>query len=152
LGLCLSDDVPLWESVDAEVGVLKITDGCPFRCTYCSVPVVSPNFLARPLDACVEEVRYLARIGARNVAFYDDALLFKPDQILLPFLEAMLKHDLYLNFHTPNALNARFLTPEVAHYMVRAGFKTFFLGFESNSYEWQRKTGGKVYSEEFASA
>jgi radical SAM superfamily enzyme YgiQ (UPF0313 family) len=36
--------------------------------------------------------------------------------------------------------------------MVRAGFKTFFLGFESNDYEWQRKTGGKVYSEEFADA
>jgi radical SAM superfamily enzyme YgiQ (UPF0313 family) len=36
--------------------------------------------------------------------------------------------------------------------MVRAGFKTFFLGFESNDYGWQRKTGGKVYSEEFACA
>ena len=36
--------------------------------------------------------------------------------------------------------------------MVRAGFKTFFLGFESNDYEWQHKTGGKVYSEEFADA
>jgi radical SAM superfamily enzyme YgiQ (UPF0313 family) len=36
--------------------------------------------------------------------------------------------------------------------MVRAGFKTFFLGFESNAYEWQRKTGGKVYSEEFGDA
>jgi hypothetical protein len=36
--------------------------------------------------------------------------------------------------------------------MVRAGFKTFFLGFESSTYEWQRKTGGKVYSEEFAAA
>ena len=36
--------------------------------------------------------------------------------------------------------------------MVRAGFKTFFLGFESSVYEWQRKTGGKVYSEEFADA
>jgi len=36
--------------------------------------------------------------------------------------------------------------------MVRAGFKTFFLGFESSAYEWQRRTGGKVYSEEFAGA
>ena len=36
--------------------------------------------------------------------------------------------------------------------MVRAGFKTFFLGFESSDYQWQRKTGGKVYSEEFGAA
>jgi Radical SAM superfamily len=152
LGLPLSDGLPLWESVDAQVGVLKITEGCPFRCTYCSVPVVYPNFVARPLEACVDEVRHLIRLGARHIAFYDDALLFKADRILLPFLEAVLRLDLHVSFHTPNALNARFITPEIARLMVRAGFETFFLGFESNVYEWQRKTGGKVYSEEFADA
>jgi pyruvate-formate lyase-activating enzyme len=152
LGLPLSDGVPLWESVDAEVGIIKITEGCPFRCTYCSVPVVYPNFIGRPLDVCVEELRHLVRLGARDIAFYDDALLFKPDRILLPFLEAVLREDVHVSFHTPNALNARFITPEIARHMVRAGFKTFFLGFESNNYDWQRKTGGKVYSEEFADA
>jgi hypothetical protein len=152
LGLPLSEGSPLWESVDAEVGVLKITEGCPFRCTYCSVPLVYPQFTARPLDVCVEEVRILAHLGARHIAFYDDALLFKAQSILLPFLEEVLRRDLHVSFHTPNALNARFITPEVARLMVRAGFRTFFLGFESNAYEWQRRTGGKVYSDEFADA
>jgi hypothetical protein len=152
LALPLSDGLPFWESVDTHVGVLKITEGCPFRCTYCSVPIAYPNFVARPLDACVEEVRYLCRLGARHVAFYDDALLFQPDRILLPFLDAILHADLRVSFHTPNALNARFITPEVARLMVRAGFKTFFLGFESSNYQWQRRTGGKVYSDEFATA
>jgi hypothetical protein len=152
LGLPLSDGFPLWESVDPEVGVIKIAEGCPFRCTYCSVPVLYPSFTARPLDACAEEVRYLQRVGTRHIAFYDDALLYQPERILQPFLDAMLRQDLCLSFHTPNALNARFITPEIARLMVRAGFKTFFLGFESNDYAWQRKTGGKVYSEEFAGA
>src|SRR5881397_4156647 len=152
LGLPLSDGLPFWEGVDREVGVLKITEGCPFRCTYCSVPVVYPNFSARLLDVCLEEVRHLARLGARHIAFYDDALLFKAGRILIPFLEAILQHDLRLSFHTPNALNARFVTPEVARFMVRAGFKTFYLGFESSAYAWQKKTGGKVYSGELAMA
>src|SRR5262249_51652793 len=132
LELPLSEDVPYWEGVDARVGVVKITEGCPFRCTYCSVPVVYPNFSARPLDACLEELRHLARLGAHDVAFYDDALLFRPESILLPFLEAVLGEDLNLSFHTPNALNARFITREIAQLMVRGGFKTFFLGFESS--------------------
>ena len=148
----LTEGLPLWESVDAEVGVIKIAEGCPFRCTYCSVPVVYPSFAARPPDACVEEVRYLQRMGTRHIAFYDDALLHKPDRILLPFLDAVVRQDVRMSFHTPNALNARFITPEIARLMVRAGFKTFFLGFESNDYAWQRKTGGKVYSEEFSDA
>jgi hypothetical protein len=152
LDLPLSNDLPLWETVDTHVGVIKITEGCPFRCTYCSVPLVYPNFVGRPLDACLDEVGYLARLGARHVAFYDDALLFKPESILMPFLDAVLSRDLSLSFHTPNALNARFVTPELARLMVRAGFKTFFLGFESSAYDWQRKTGGKVYSEEFSAA
>jgi pyruvate-formate lyase-activating enzyme len=152
LGLPLSDGLPFWEEVDNEVGVLKITEGCPFRCTYCSVPLVYPSFVARPLDACIEEVRHLLRQGTRHIAFYDDALLFKADRILLPFLDAVMREGLHVSFHTPNALNARFITPEIACLMVRAGFKTFFLGLESNAYEWQRKTGGKVYSEEFANA
>ena len=152
LGLPLGDGLPFWEGVDTEVGVVKITEGCPFRCTYCSVPVVYPDFLARPLDICVEEVRYLVRLGTRHIAFYDDALLFKPDRILLPFLEALLRENLRVSFHTPNALNARFITSDVAGMMVRAGFKTFFLGFESSDYAWQRKTGSKVYAEEFAAA
>jgi len=152
LGLPLSDGLPLWDSIDVEVGVLKLTEGCPFRCTYCSVPLVYPSFVARPVDICVEELRHLVSLGARHVAFYDDALLFKADHILLPFLEAVLRENLRVSFHTPNALNARFITPELARLMVRAGFKTFFLGFESSDYIWQRKTGGKVYSEEFAGA
>jgi Radical SAM superfamily/B12 binding domain len=152
LDLALSDGLPVWETVDSYVGVLKITDGCPFRCTYCSVPVVYPDFSARPLDRCLEELRYLVRLGAHHVAFYDDALLFRPEHILLPFLDAVLRENVRVSFHTPNALNARFITPEIARLMVRAGFKTFFLGFESSAYEWQRKTGGKVYSEEFAGA
>jgi radical SAM superfamily enzyme YgiQ (UPF0313 family) len=152
LGLPLYDGLPFWEGVDSDVGVLKITEGCPFRCTYCSVPLVYPSFTGRPIDTCIEELRYLIRLGARHVAFYDDALLFKPDRILLPFLDAVLRQQFEVSFHTPNALNARFITRESARLMVQAGFKTFFLGFESKSYEWQRKTGGKVYSEEFADA
>ena len=152
LSLPLSDGLPFWEGIDSAVGILKITDGCPFRCTYCSVPVVTPNFVARPSDVCIEELRHLARLGARHVAYYDDALLFNAEHILFPFLERVLAEELHLSFHTPNALNARFITPEAARLMVRAGFKTFFLGLESSAYTWQRKTGGKVYSEEFANA
>ena len=152
LQLPVSDGLPYWEGLESAIGVLKITEGCPFRCTYCSVPVVAPNFSARPLDVCIEELGHLKRLGTEHVAFYDDALLFNADRILIPFLERVLAENLKFSFHTPNALNARFITPEIARLMVRAGFKTFFLGFESSAYTWQRKTGGKVYSEEFTDA
>src|SRR5262245_9550738 len=104
-------EVPLWEAyADLRVGILKLADGCPFKCTYCSVPQVYPPFAARPLERVLAELAWLRRCGAQQIAFYDDALLFKPDQILLPFLRQVMQRGLEAYFHTPNALNARFIT------------------------------------------
>jgi radical SAM superfamily enzyme YgiQ (UPF0313 family) len=57
-----------------------------------------------------------------------------------------------VHFHTPNALNARFISRELAATMVQSGFRTFYLGFESSAYDWQRRTGGKVYSNDLIRA
>jgi radical SAM superfamily enzyme YgiQ (UPF0313 family) len=146
-------EVPLWEAyADLRVGILKLADGCPFKCTYCSVPQVYPPFAARPLERVLAELAWLRQCGAQHIAFYDDALLFKPDQILLPFLRQVMQRGLEASFHTPNALNARFITKDIARCMVQAGFRTFYLGFESSAYTWQRHTGGKVYAHELEQA
>ncbi len=143
----------LWEIYDKlKVGVLKLTDGCPFNCTYCSVPKVYSKFRPRPLECSLAEFELLRRLGVENIAFYDDALLFEPDVVLIPFLETVVKQQSKINLHSPNALNARFITSKLAELMVRSGFKTFYLGFESASPRWQKQTGSKVFSEELAQA
>ncbi len=144
---------PFWEGYsNLQVGVVKLSDGCPFRCTYCSVPSLYPCFTARPLNEGVESTRLVARLGASNMVFYDDALLFRPHKILIPYLRSIQKQNLRLNFHTPNALNARFMTPELAQILVETGFQQLYLGFESSSAQWQKTTGGKVYPRELERA
>jgi radical SAM superfamily enzyme YgiQ (UPF0313 family) len=143
----------LWEVYDKlNVGVLKLTEGCPFSCSYCSVPKVYGKFKPRLLEHSLAELELLNRLGAGNIAFYDDALLFEADKVLIPFLNEVLKRNLSVNFHSPNALNARFITKDLAGLMVRAGFKTFYLGFESASAQWQKRTGSKVFSDELEKA
>jgi radical SAM superfamily enzyme YgiQ (UPF0313 family) len=144
--------VPYWPSDEAGVGVLKITEGCPFRCTYCSAPLMWPEFTERPTGDCLNELHHLTRTGVNNVAFYDDALLYHADRILIPFLRAAGKAKMPVFFHTPNALNARFITSDLARLMVKSGFAGFFLGLESIAPSWQRATGSKVSSDEFAAA
>jgi radical SAM superfamily enzyme YgiQ (UPF0313 family) len=159
---------PLWKYVDIEpdlnrpalweayqklnTGVLKLSDGCPFSCTYCSVPKVYGKFRPRDLQRSLAELELLLKLGVENIAFYDDALLFNADSVLMPFLQELLNRNIKVNLHSPNALNARFVTRQLADLMVRAGFKTFYLGFESSSGEWQKKTGSKVFSDELAEA
>ena len=145
--------MPLWDLYPSlNSGVLKLADGCPFRCTYCSVPQVYPKFHQRPLDRSLAELEFLVGLGVEHVAFYDDALLYQPEQLLKPFLREVLRRRLRVNFHTPNALNARFISRDLADLMIDAGFKNIHLGFESSIYSWQKKTGGKVYDDELARA
>ena len=159
--------VGLWEAYNKlSVGVLKLSDGCPFECTYCLVPKVYGKFRPRSLKRSLAELELLVKLGAKNIAFYDDALLFDAKNVLIPFFNEVIvarpswpyPHGLEaratggINFHSPNAINARFVTKELADLMVRAGFKCFYLGFESTSRDWQQQTGSKVFSEELAEA
>jgi radical SAM superfamily enzyme YgiQ (UPF0313 family) len=147
------DQPPLWESYGTiPAGVLKLAEGCPFRCTYCSVPNTAPNYKPHSLQESWQAFRFLLDLGTRNIVFYDDALLFKPDECLKPFLNQVSVNDCKVSFHTPNALNARFLSRELATLMVQTGFKHFYLGFESSAHDWQRKTGGKVSNQELETA
>ena len=143
----------LWELYPKlETGVMKLTDGCAFNCTYCSVPQVYKKFIVRPAGRAAAELKLLLDCGVKQVAFYDDALLHQSEEVLIPFLQEVISMEIKVNFHTPNALNARFVTLHLAELMVEAGFKTFFLGFESKAVEWQNGTGGKIYSEELVEA
>jgi len=143
----------LWELYEKlNVGVLKLSDGCPFNCSYCSVPKIYGKFKSRPLERSLAEFELLAKQGVENVAFYDDALLFESGKVLQPFLEEVLRRKIKVNLHSPNGLHARFITRELAELMVQAGFKNLCLGFESASLEWQKQTGSKISCDELARA
>ncbi len=143
----------LWQAYNKlNTGVLKLSEGCPFDCTYCSVPNVYGKFKSRPLQRSSAELELLVNHGVQNIAFYDDALLFEAEKVLMPFLNEVIKRKIKINFHTPNGLHARFITKKLAELIIQAGFKTFYLGFESNSLNWQQKTGAKVFCDELTEA
>jgi len=54
----------LWQVYEKlNTGVLKLSDGCPFSCTYCSVPKVYGKFEARPLKRSLAELELLVKCG-----------------------------------------------------------------------------------------
>ena len=144
---------PFWEGYDGiESGAMKLTRGCPFKCTYCSVPNVYTEFVPRSPLNCGADIDLLEERQVKNVAFYDDALLYEPTRTLIPFLQYVIQKQPGINFHTPNGLHAKFVYDELAELMVRAGFKTFYLGFESMSEDFQKSTGSKLKPRELVKA
>jgi hypothetical protein len=144
---------PAWELYpNLETGVIRLTRGCPFQCSYCYVPVRGGLFQARPIEDAAADFDGMRRRGVRNIAFYDDALLVKPREILLPFLDSVRQSGGGINLHTPNGMHARMINPDLARALVQGGFRTFYLGYESASAEFQKQTGAKLVSQELASA
>lgn len=126
--------------------------GCPFACTYCAVPRLMPGFKSRDPLQVVGEIRHWQRWGIVNFAFYDDALLIRPREHIIPILKEIVRGGIRVNFHAPNALHIRAIDEEVAGLLFRSGFKTIRLGLETTHENQQLETGGKVTNQEFQRA
>ena len=46
---------------------LKIAEGCNKRCTYCSIPLIRGNYRSVPMEALIEEAKYLAENGIKEL-------------------------------------------------------------------------------------
>ncbi len=113
---------------------LLTSRGCPFHCDYCASRLLQPCFEKRSPRAVVEELLYWQDCsGLTDVAFYDDALLFQAEAHLLVILEELARCCREFRFHTPNAVHARFITPEVAKWLRRSHFATLRLGVETTA-------------------
>ncbi len=127
--------------------------GCPCRCSYCASYRLSPVFRRRDPVLVADEIEFWQRsCRIKNFSFYDDALLVNSQEMAMPLLRELIRRNLHVQFHCPNGLHLREVTPEISGLMFRAGFKTIRFGFETSDLVRQKQTGGKVNNEELAEA
>jgi len=133
---------------------VQTAKGCPFNCPYCAVHQIVPGgFTPRRPEQVVEEIAWCVQgLGLADVVFYDDALLCQASEHLHVVLDRLLERGVRARFHTPNGLHARFLDPELARKMRRAGFVTVRLGLETSDPEQSLRDGGKVEPRAFVQA
>jgi radical SAM superfamily enzyme YgiQ (UPF0313 family) len=128
------------------------SQGCPFRCSYCASSVLSGSFLQRDPLHVIKEIHELCRIGARDFAFYDDALLVNAESHIKHILRDIIQSNLKVRFHCPNGIHARFIDDELAYLMKKSGFTTIRLSLETVNDDRNAVTGGKVTAESLRAA
>ena len=132
---------------------LLTSTGCPHRCEYCASHFLNPRFFRQDPHHVLEEILLRHREhGIRDFAFYDDALLVGFEKHLGLLLDELVKQNLGLRFHTPNALHVKELSPEAADLLWRAGFKTIRLGFETSDMAMHRLLDRKLSEGDFERA
>jgi hypothetical protein len=110
------------------------TLGCSMRCAYCASHALQGQFVQRPIAQVVHEIAWARLFGVEDFAFYDDALLYRPEEVLFPLLRGVAEAGLTCRFHTPNGLHVKWMTPATATAMKSAGFRTMRFGYESSSH------------------
>lgn len=130
-------------------GVVLTSRGCPFDCTYCATKTLCKKFQVMPNEIVVEQLDYFSK-RTKNIAFFDDALLY--NNKFPSLLQEIVQRRYKLNFHASNGLHCRYTTEEIARLMYKANFKTMYLSLETTNPEVQKRTGGKVNTVEFMNA
>jgi radical SAM superfamily enzyme YgiQ (UPF0313 family) len=145
---------PAFDLLPAPEQVPLLTSrGCPFRCPYCASRQLYDRYDKRdPIEVVNEMAHWQDRLGLRNFSFYDDALLSDPQQMAIPMLTEIIRRKLDCQFHCPNGLHIREITPEIARLLYRAGFRTIRFGLETAHGQRQQELGGKVDNSAFERA
>ncbi|MCL2793449.1 MAG: radical SAM protein [Spirochaetaceae bacterium] len=140
-------DNSVWE----DAAVVRLNDGCPMKCTYCASKKFSPFSLGCHKTVFDQLIYLNKKYGTTNFAFYDDALLFKKEEVFLPLLEHIISSNIKFNFYLPNALHIDYLDSETILMMKKAGFKEIRLGFESSDPGFHSRNGKKYNADTFPS-
>lgn len=119
---------------DPDFSVIMTSRGCCFSCPYCASSVLYPAFCHSDPDLVINHIQQEYFRGVRDFAFYDDALLVRPEKVLIPVLEYIISNDLQVRLHAPNALHVRFLEPEICGMLKKAGLVTVRLGLETGDF------------------
>ena len=132
---------------------LMTSSGCPFRCKYCVSHFLNPDPIRRDPHEVFQEILYWhEKFGIRDFAFYDDALLISSSTHMGIVLEEVLKNNLPVRFHTPNALHVREITWDIAELLKQTGFRTIRLGYETADPDLHRRLDSKVSAGDFERA
>ncbi|MDO4987424.1 MAG: radical SAM protein [Synergistes sp.] len=134
-------------------GVVMTSFGCPFSCGYCASRVLWKRYRRRSISDTMREIEFQYSVGARDFAFYDDALLIDKENFFYPMCrEISHRFGNEIRLHTPNGLHVREINERCAEILYSSGFKTIRLSLESVDERVAHESCDKVARNEYAAA
>lgn len=118
---------------EGRAGKMYTTRGCPYACTFCSVPMTSKRrFRTHSVERCVAEARrWVDTWGVETIIFEDDNINTHAKRFRA-MLEGFVDAGIRVQIDARN-LRCDLLDEETLRVMKRAGFKTVWITPESGS-------------------
>lgn len=129
----------------------RFSYGCRYNCAYCGLKKIHPKYITKSINQFVNEIRTLYETtSCQNFVFYDDELLDSVNiRTTTELFYELLKLNLPLKFYTPNGINPKFITKEIAKLMFQLGFSDLRLSLETVSDKVHSIVDKKLFLEDF---
>ncbi|OIO03633.1 MAG: hypothetical protein AUJ51_03730 [Elusimicrobia bacterium CG1_02_56_21] len=118
---------------------LETSRGCPFRCTFCSIPGYYGAPRYKSARRILEELRALKAIGVTEFSINDDSFATRP-KIVREILETMLRERLNLRFGVQIRADIIAAHPDLIELSARAGLFLAVVGFEGYTSTVQKES------------
>jgi anaerobic magnesium-protoporphyrin IX monomethyl ester cyclase len=108
--------------------------GCPYRCTFCSNPVMWGTTwrVREPREVFAEMCDYADRLGATNFDFYDLTAIVRRDWIV-EFCELIIASGRQFTWQLPSGTRSEAIDEEVTRLLYRSGCRYVNYAPESGS-------------------
>lgn len=119
---------------------LLTSRGCPYKCNFCSVPIISSRrFRQRSPGDCIAELaRIKSEKGITSFEILDDNLTLNMKRAK-EFCRALIAGNLDLGWYCHNGIRADRLDQELADLMAKAGCTSIAFGIESGDQDVFRR-------------
>jgi len=104
--------------------------GCDYKCSFCTVPLISGKYRSRTVSNVIDELRLLRNQGFKELFFRDENFLYD-SKFIKKLCKAIVKEK--LNFTWMCNARVDSINEEVISLMKRSGCHLIKLGVETNS-------------------
>ena len=143
----INSNFPDWANVInicKDVAFIRASQGCPFKCKFCTFPKASPKFMQRSVASIREELREIKKIGIKNVAFTDDHFAISQKRVM-EICTMMLEED--FNFNWFAGIRASAINEDTAKLLAETGCKVLCVGLESGDDRMLKLINKQITSE-----
>ncbi|MCC6137031.1 MAG: B12-binding domain-containing radical SAM protein [Bdellovibrionaceae bacterium] len=127
---------------------LLASRGCPFRCTFCSNPLMwGTTWVARTPELVIAEMKaHMERYKVTNFDFYDLTAIVKKEWIV-DFCKLILAEKMEITWQLPSGTRSEALDSETLDWLYRSGCRSIVYAPESGSKEELARIKKKVIPE-----